>query len=790
MKAEVNKIYRWGNALVRIADVKGNTVTFSNGGIGDISDIHPALPVGTLLQTSGYPTRSISVESEIEYIDENTMVGDFKLFDSAGNERFRSHVFPDNKGVDGLLTMVKEFLENERYTTSDLALAKILGEWKRNKARLRKTLSLSPAWDEKSMALVFNIEVPDMMKKKTANEIFEGILNRYRCDFHDDWNHAVRFCFDDFFDIDDNKKFKDVNIKIAQGMRPARAIRRYFEAIGVHRIVDFEKLYAQLSDALSDRPIKRTLTLSIHPMDYLRMSYGNSWQSCHHIGERGCYHNGTLSYLMDEDAMVATLLPVEFEGATYMQPKINRMMFFLNEEGDILQSRLYPQTRIPELEKVLAKEVAAKIQEALDIEGAYKAIVSDIDCNDYVWSLGNHYHDYNCDNYGQNIWSVKDKPAPFKIGHPGVCVTSGELNASNNTLSCCGARKTMAINYTCPNSGAEFRNKDFAKLNPADGKYYQEYYVCPECGAIHFDKNEVYCPECRKTHKMVCGCGSEEIYIVVNGRAYCKECAFKEFSFCEDCGALERRYNLHEFDERYLCDDCMERNGDYERCEDCGEYHDRDNMYYVENYGWVCEYCYNDGPYYTCDHCGDCYREDDIERVGGNYVCPSCLDEYYYRCDRCDEYVYQEDAEWVGDECYCSDCIEEHFVRCESCGDYVDIDDAYEVNGCYYCDECFDDKFAECADCGTIYEKSEMRETEDGLVCEDCYNEREQQNEEDTEERVGILNRTLDGRFTEGIQVTIDKEYEDSYRIKIGVRDIAYRIVEKSDITQLEQVSA
>ena len=788
MKIKINKIYRWGNNLVRVADVKGDVVEMSNGGYADINDIHPALPVGAVLYSKRYPYGSSKIWSEIESLDEETKIDGVPFFDGAGNERHQV-VFPDTKEIgDEKLGEVCEFLESARYDHSPLAVAQILGEWRRNKERLRRTLSLSPVWNEEAMGLVFHIEVPDSIKEDEAKGVFSSIMLAYYDEFPYSYCHSIKFDFEEFLNIEDNSAFKSANIKIARGMKPSRAIRRYFEAIGAHRIEDFERMYARLSDALSDRMLKRTLVLSIHPMDYLRMSYGNSWKSCHHIGERGCYHAGTLSYLMDESSMVATLLPTEFKGKTYEQAKINRMMFFLNEEGDILQSRLYPQTRIPELETILAKEVAAKIKECLKIEGEYKAVVEDTACDRYVWSIGQHYHDYNCDNYGQRIWSVRTTPKQFKIGHAGVCICSGELNTSRGHLIVNHDRVVQKIKYRCPNSGKEFKNKDCATLNPADGKYYKEYYTCPECGATHFDKNEVYCPECRKTHKMVCDCGSEEIYLVYQGKAYCKDCAARELAFCEDCGEVENRQRLTECDNRLLCEDCMEQYEDMERCEDCGEYHDRDDMVYVEDFGWICQSCYENGGYYRCDHCDRIYQGGDMTRVDDYDVCPDCLDRYYYRCEECGEYVCEGDAIEINDNYYCPDCVDEYFVRCEECDEYVHIDDATEVEGEYYCPDCFEDKCAVCADCGEAFFKSEMIKTEDGWICEECAEERAER-EAESEKRLGVLNKTLDSRFEEGAEVFIEREFEHSYKVKLMANDkVSYRFVEKEYIT--ERVSA
>ena len=776
MNIELNKIYRFGNSLVRVADIKGDEVTLNTGAITKAENLAPAIPMGAIIRERS-TLRPVAINEDRESISDDTVIAGTPIFKENGESNIVVDYLPENKVKDELLTELDEFFDNANYTTSTIPLANILGEWKRNKGRLLKLLRLSPAWNEDNLCLVWDVEVPDRQRRYEAKDLYIRIMNEYRARYNVDYTHCIKYDFDCFLNIEDNKIFKEVNIKIPRHAKPSRALRRYFEAVGVTRIDDFEKLYAQLSDALSDKPIRRKLTLSVHPMDFLRMSYGNSWDSCHHIGNRGCYSNGALSYLMDESAMVCTLLSPNDTEPYWENAKINRMMFFLNKEGDILQSRLYPQTRIPELEAILAKEVSAKLQEVLKIEGAYKAVVSDTKCDDYVWSIGAHYHDYDCRDFGQNIWSVKDKPGRFKIGHAGICVYCGKTNPVHNRCTCgCstwGDKQREFTYYICPNSGQKFTDKSEALYNEADGKYYLEYYTCPECGAIHFDKNELYCPECRKTHKMACSeCGKENAdFIVFDGRAYCPECAFKELAYCEHCGKLEYRSKLRWCDEQLVCDDCLGKNENLHKCEDCGEYFIEDDMYYVEGYGYICRSCRDDGEYYTCDDCGNLCRSDDGSWVGDDFICNDCLDQNYRYCERCNEYCRKDEATYIEsrDEWVCDWCLDRYYTRCDCCEEYVRNDDIHDIDGENICDSCFESEFARCADCGEIHKISEVEEVDGEYICEDCLSKREE--EENGGTTYGILTRDIDARFREGQKIRIIKSASGNGFIKIGLED-------------------
>ncbi len=780
MKVKVNRIYRYGNSLVRVADVNGDEITLVTGAVTKAENLFPAIPMGTVLEMNMPPYKTITAQATHESLGDESCINGIPLFNDLGNQTLNVIRFPrEQKIKDRLLDEVKEFFDSTDYKTTEMPLTKILGEWRKNKKRLLQLLRLSPVWNEDNLCLVWEIGVPDKQRKDEAFKIYEEIMKRYRMEYPADWSHSIKFSFDKFFCIEDNKLFKQVNIKIACNAKPSRAIRKYFEAIGATRVSDFEKEYAKLSDALSEKELKRKITLSVHPMDYLRMSYGNSWNSCHHVGNHGCFSNGTLSYLMDESAMVCTLLSTADDEPYWANDKINRMMFFLNKDGDILQSRLYPQTRIPELEEILAKEVSAKLQEILKIEGKYKAVVSDTSCDGYVWSIGNHYHDYNCYDFGQNIWSVKDRPGRFKIGHPGVCVTCGGLNPRNNSLSCgCYKSRQSSVGqytyYRCPNSGKTFTHKEQAVYNEVDGKYYLEVYTCPECGQVFFDKESIYCPECRKTHEMSCTCcGQTGVeFMIHDGKAYCPDCAVEKLLFCEDCGRLEYRDKLDCYDERYVCRECEESRGDLKRCEDCGELHPEDDMRYVEGYGYVCEDCYSTGDYYTCDDCGYTYRSGDGSWVGDYFVCRDCLDDHYHYCHRCDEYVHEDQAYYIEseDEYVCESCLNEYYTRCNICGEYVRDKNITRINGNDVCDDCYEEHYAECADCGEVYSKDDLHFVDGEYLCEDCLAEREKEDDDD-EIKYGTLTMNIDGRFREGQRIRIHGDNKSENWVKIGLED-------------------
>ena len=110
---------------------------------------------------------------------------------------------------------------------------------------------------------------------------------------------------------------------------------------------EYEREFAKFADAINPLTIKRHTCLSLHPVDFLLQSNGNSWRSCHYIGDNaddaGCYCTGTVSYMLDPTSMVFYTVSGTYDG-DYIEheKKITRNMFAY-ENGILLQQRIYPQ---------------------------------------------------------------------------------------------------------------------------------------------------------------------------------------------------------------------------------------------------------------------------------------------------------------------------------------------------------------------------------------------------------------------------------------------------------------
>ena len=139
---------------------------------------------------------------------------------------------------------------------------------------------------------------------------------------------------------------------IHKGMKATKYIGKMCRELGLDKDEKYNKKFTEFCDGFSPKEMKRITVLSWNPLDYLRMSMGNSWASCHTIdinnnssGYGGMYCGGTLSCMLDEVTVEFYTVDSDYEGNDFeLQPKIERCMFYIDPERNyFIQSRMYPQ---------------------------------------------------------------------------------------------------------------------------------------------------------------------------------------------------------------------------------------------------------------------------------------------------------------------------------------------------------------------------------------------------------------------------------------------------------------
>lgn len=343
----------------------------------------------------------------------------------------------------------------------------------------------------------------------------------------------------------------------------------------------YNREFAKYADSLSPLKVKRHTVLSINPIDFLTMSFGNSWASCHTIDKgnkrgmpysySGEYCSGTMSYMLDGTSMVLYTVSAEYDGNVYYtQPKITRQMFHYGEEK-LVQSRLYPQGNDGALDLYTAYRniVQQIISEIFEFPNLWTVGRGTDKASKYISSEGTHYRDYYYvgDCTLSRIKGSENEECMI-VGHRPICIECGHEHREDDTINCCHG------------NGA---------------------YQCYECGEWLDEDDAIW----------------------VDGDYYCRDCV----NYCSSCEEYHRDYEYYVEDAGwgggYVCENCYENYCC--TCEDCGDAYYTDNMHWIENLGiTVCESCYEN--YYTCTECGDMHHINNMHSHNGDYYCDDCYD--------------------------------------------------------------------------------------------------------------------------------------------------------------------
>ena len=237
-----------------------------------------------------------------------------------------------------------------------------------------------------------------------------------------------------------------INEKFAVNLKTSRAFNRVCAHFGVDKLPKYNKLFAQYADMISDTKRNMKFYISLNPLDYLTMSFGNSWASCHTIDKTnrrrmpnsysGAYCGGTLSYMLDQASFITfvhTRAPEDIVEAG----KIYRNMFHYQNDM-LVQGRIYPQgiDGHTDLYKVFRGFVQKELSDLLGVSNTW--VKSSTRPSGVTSSSGVHYRDYtqfsNCNVSHHKEKSISDNYV--RIGHAGICPCCGRESSYSDRLTC------------------------------------------------------------------------------------------------------------------------------------------------------------------------------------------------------------------------------------------------------------------------------------------------------------------------------------------------------------------
>lgn len=500
-----------------------------------------------------------------------------------------------------LLNSMEELLVEYDYEYSESALNDIIDEWASQKAGLIEAFKKHPNYIEGKFMIAFDADYERKIELQPSYDFsrwirFTAIVEREgelpaeviarmqegEClpqDMFDFFYLLASFAervlserTTDFI----NRAFPTIRAHV--GQKTSRVVNKICQYLGFDKVDGYNREFAKYADSLSPMIIKRHTILSVNPLDYLTMSFGNSWASCHTIDKAnkrrmpnnysGCYSSGTISYMLDSTSMVLYTVDAGYNGNEYWtQPKINRQMFHYGEEK-LVQARLYPQDNDGASDAYMPYRniVQQIVSEIFGFPNLWTLNKGTSAASRYIDSRGTHYRDYY--HYGSCTLSrVKGSENEdfITVGASPICIECGSRHSTENNINCCHGS-----------------------------------YICEDCG----DRI------------------SEDDVIWIDGDPYCRDCC----SYCDHCEEYHRGNSTYiPSNYRNVCDSCLEYY--YTYCDECDEYVHNDDAYYIEcEDRYVCESCLHQN-YFYCDDCGEYYPLDDRNEYDYLSLCPTCYNE-------------------------------------------------------------------------------------------------------------------------------------------------------------------
>ena len=479
------------------------------------------------------------------------------------------------------------YLLNEYdYEYSERALWKIVNEWNSQKESLRNIFRKHPNWIEEEDMIVFDVNISRTINKDAIFEFrnwaIDTLVQMKELGTELEMWHENNFPCEQFVteDMIQNIHKSYPDFKAVIGQKTSRAMNKLFVKLGIDKHPDYNREFAKYADALNPLTITRHTVISINLIDYLTMSFGNSWASCHTIdkenkrrmsgGYSGQYSSGTLSYALDETSIVLYTVDSKYDGNKYyFEPKINRQMFHFGE-GKLVQGRLYPQSCDGGFEseytqfRNIMQEIFAL---CLDVPNLWVLQRGTDACDEAIDSEGTHYQDYNnFENCSVSILKELGNDYAMTVGADPICIQCGSRHEVEDNINCCAPS-----------------------------------IICANCGD-RIDEDDSY---------------------YVDGEYYCEDCV----TYCDECEEYHRRCDVRyvESTDRYVCDSCLDNN--YTYCDECMEYYPDDQMRYVESTGRdVCDNCLENN-YEYCARCDEYYLYEDMKYHDDNFYCEDCYDE-------------------------------------------------------------------------------------------------------------------------------------------------------------------
>lgn len=269
--------------------------------------------------------------------------------------------------LTAMVDRVMDVFKSHKYgDVTPEGVKKFLEAWNKNKSWLANLLRKHPNWNEENLCVTSiedDVRVAEKSKKSSALSDFASFVGGFL--YYSDKTKIYRAMRDLFTSskfvecvmaekitpefselFKQTLECRDIKLKMSCniGAKPTRVISAFCRATNIDKLEGYEREFAKLSDCISSATFKRRFVLSVNPIDFLLMSNGNSWSSCHYLdggNSNKCYQAGTMSYAEDSTSLIFYAINKNSKTPFCMAPKERRQIFCYSGLA-ILQSRLYP----------------------------------------------------------------------------------------------------------------------------------------------------------------------------------------------------------------------------------------------------------------------------------------------------------------------------------------------------------------------------------------------------------------------------------------------------------------
>lgn len=504
-----------------------------------------------------------------------------------------------------LLGCMKNLLGEYNYTYTEEALDKIINTWADKKSDLIEAFKKHPNYLPGKFMIVLNCNFNREIDTSVAREFsaflhdscMPSMMNTLPEDIKCNKDYPWFYCLPDNLhmflghNLGNNathtlsgETAEYINnmipsIRAREGQRTSKIINKICKYLGYDKHPEYNREFAKYADSISPLTITRRTILSLNPLDYLTMSFGNSWASCHTIDIKnirdmpnsysGAYSSGTISYMLDPSSMVFYTVDMVYAGDEYWsRDKINRQMFHWGG-NKLVQSRLYPQSNDSNGEAYTPyRNIVQKIMsEIFEFNNLWTLKKGTRHASKYIDSCGTHYRDYeNFSSCTLSIVKGSESENIIEVGAKPICIECGYEHSCCETINCCHSDRKY-----CERCGEEIDEEwdDYVEI---DGDYYH-------CGCCS------YCDSC---DEYVAG---ETTYVGSTGEYVCEDCLSEHYTYCEECNRYVRNDDATYVDsaDTYVCDRCLDRL--YGQCDECDEYYLRSELETDENGRHLCPNC-------------------------------------------------------------------------------------------------------------------------------------------------------------------------------------------------------